>query len=206
MSDAIEAFPLFPLDLVALPTELVPLHVFEERYRVMFERLLAQDGAFAIVRATDGGLESTGCACRIEEVLQRYDDGRLDVVCRGTTPLRIVGERADVPFPAAAVELLADEDEAVDPDAREAARSAYAMVVETVTGEPPDPQPPADRGAYEIAAGVELPPEAKQGLLELRSENARLRLLAELLTDALAGLQRADLDRARARSNGKLRF
>jgi len=93
-------FPLFPLALVALPHELVPLHIFEERYRIMFDELLENDGEFGIVWLTGSGTKAIGCACEIEHVLERMEDGRLNVLTRGTRPFRIVERQDDLPYPA----------------------------------------------------------------------------------------------------------
>ena len=103
-------FPLFPLGLVALPHELVPLHIFEERYQVMFAELLDSEGEFGIVWATDLGSRLVGCACEIEQVLERLEDGRLNVLTRGTRPFRIVERQPDMPYPAATIEFLEDKD------------------------------------------------------------------------------------------------
>src|SRR2546430_16038289 len=69
-------FPLFPLPIVALPGESVPLHVFEDRYRRMVERcLLAEPGSrgrqFGIVWLSEDELKPVGCACEVERVLER---------------------------------------------------------------------------------------------------------------------------------------
>ena len=82
-------FPLFPLGLVALPSELVPLHIFEERYKTMMARVLEEEGEFGIVWVADDGLRPVGCACEIAEVLERMPDGRLNLVARGTRVFRI---------------------------------------------------------------------------------------------------------------------
>lgn len=203
-----EPLPLFPLDLVALPGELIPLHVFEERYREMFTRLRAggAGGGFGIVWAADDGLREIGCRCTIDHVLAEHDDGRLDVLTCGDTPLRVEGELVHVPYPAAPVVLLDDDSEDDDPSARAAAEQAYDMLVAAVTGQPPDSGALAGMGAYAMAATIELGLEVKQELLELRSERARLRLLERVLTETLEQLGPGELAQARARSNGTIRF
>lgn len=202
-----EPLPLFPLDLVALPGELIPLHVFEDRYREMFARLRATDGAgFGIVWAAEDGLREVGCRCTIDHVLQEHDDGRLDVLTCGDTPLRVAGELVHDPYPAAPVVLLDDDDEQDDPAARAAAEQAYDTLVAAVTGQPPDPGALAGMGAYAMAATIELGLEVKQELLELRSERARLRLLQRVLAETLEQLGPGELVQARARSNGTIRF
>ena len=66
MSDGLaNDFPLFPLQLVVLPSEVVPLHIFEERFKTMIEDCLAHESEFGIIWLADDGLHEVGCACRI---------------------------------------------------------------------------------------------------------------------------------------------
>ena len=104
------------------------------------------------------------------------------------------------------VEFLDDRDEAVDTEALETARAAYAELVEQATEKEPDPEDLAAKGAYEMAATVDFGLEAKQGLLDLRSENARLRLVTRLFRAATKRLDFVERAQARAKSNGKVRF
>ena len=199
-------FPIFPLGLVALPYEYVPLHVFEPRYRTMFAECLERDSEFGIVWATDDGLHAVGCACEITRVIERMEDGRLNVLTRGTRPFRIVVEQDDMPYPAATVEFLEDKPEAVDEKAADAAHAAYAALVVQATDNEPDDAEVARKTAYEMAATVDFGLDAKQGLLDLRSENARLRLATRLFKAATKRLDFVERAQARARSNGKVRF
>jgi Lon protease-like protein len=199
-------FPLFPLGLVALPHELVPLHVFEERYRIMFDELLESEGEFGIVWSTDEGTKAIGCACEIDQVLERMEDGRLDVLTRGTRPFRILERQPDMPYPAATVEFLADKDELRDGGAASVARAAYAELVAQATDNEVDPDELAAKSAYEMAATVDFGLDAKQGLLDLRSENARMRLATRLFKAAVKRLDFVERAQTRARSNGKVRF
>ena len=100
-------FPLFPLGLVALPGELIPLHIFEERYKTMMNECLEGEREFGIVWLSDDSLKSIGCAARIETVLERMDDGRMNLVARGTRPFRVVQRCAR---PRIAVRALAPAD------------------------------------------------------------------------------------------------
>ena len=199
-------FPLFPLGLVALPHELVPLHIFEERYRIMFDELLESAGEFGIVWSTQAGTKPIGCACEIEHVLERMEDGRLNVLTRGTRPFRIVEHQADMPYPAATVEFLDDKAEEADEAVADAARDAYAELVVEATDSEPDPDELAAKSAYEMAATVDFGLDAKQGLLDLRSENARMRLVTRLFRAAVRRLDFVERAQARARSNGKVHF
>jgi Lon protease-like protein len=199
-------FPLFPLGLVALPHEYIPLHIFEPRYRTMFEECLERQSEFGVVWSVDDELKSVGCACEITEVIERMEDGRLNVLTRGTRPFRIVERQADRPYPSGIVEFLEDKDEEHDAAVAEAARAAYAELVVQATDTEPETDEIATKTAYEMAATVDFGLDAKQGLLDLRSENARLRLATRLFKAATKRLDFVERAQARARSNGKVRF
>jgi Lon protease-like protein len=199
-------FPLFPLGIVALPHELVPLHIFEERYRTMISECLERGAEFGIVWAGDEGIRPVGCAMEITEVLERMDDGRMNILTRGTRPFRIVDERHDLPYPAGTIEFLIDKTERADAKAVAAAHEAYGELVEQATDRTPDAEELMTMTAYEMAATVDFGLDAKQGLLDLRSENARLRLVTRLFRAASKRLDFIERAQARARSNGKVRF
>ena len=204
-------FPLFPLGIVALPTESVPLHIFEDRYRKMIERCLqaelgSLERSFGILWLSDEELKPIGCACEVEQVLERMDDGRVNILARGTQPFRLVERQDDLPYPAGVIELLGDAEEEVDSEAARAAHALYQDLVSQVTDRELGADELAELDAYRMAATVEFGTDAKQELLELRSEAERLRLLATLLRTAIERLAVIDRAQARARSNGKVRF
>jgi Lon protease-like protein len=212
MSEPLErGFPLFPLGLVALPSESVPLHVFEDRYRRMIERCLAAEpgsleGEFGIVWLSDEELKEVGCACEIERVLDRMTDGRLNILARGTRPFRLLERQDELPYPAGVIEFLVEQHEPIDGDAAQTARELYRELVEQATDRQLGGQELAELDAYAMAATVEFGSDAKQELLELRSESARLRLLALLLRAAIKRVELVDRAQTRARSNGRVRF
>jgi Lon protease-like protein len=199
-------FPLFPLGLVALPGELIPLHIFEERYKTMMNECLRDEHEFGILWLSDDGLRENGCACAIERVLERLDDGRMNILTRGTRPFRVLERREHLPYPAGTVEFLEDREETVEDALLAAAHELYADLVKRATDRDPDTEEVARMGAYAMAATVDFGLDAKQGLLDLRSENARLRLVGRLFRAALKRLDFVERAQDRARSNGKVRF
>lgn len=206
MSDPLPDFPLFPLGIVTLPTEYVPLHIFEDRYKAMIGECLEGDSEFGIVWLDEEELKSVGCAVQIDRVLERMDDGRMNILCQGSRPFRLVERQDDLPYPAGTVEFLEDRDEPVDRAAAERAHASYRELVERAADRTLEPGEVAAMGAYEMAATVDFGLEAKQGLLALRSENARLRLVDRLFRAATKRLDYVERAQARARSNGKVRF
>ncbi len=199
-------FPLFPLGMVALPTELLPLHIFEERYKAMVAHCLEHESEFGIVWLADDGLRPVGCACEIAEVLERLPDGRINLVARGTRPFRIESREEHLPYPAATVVFLEDREEERDEHAAAEAHAAFARLVEEATDSQPEADEIAAMSAYEMAAAVEFGLDAKQGLLDLRSESARLRLLTRLFRAALRRIEFVESSQERARSNGRIHF
>jgi Lon protease-like protein len=199
-------FPLFPLALVALPGEMVQLHIFEERYKTMMNECLRGDSEFGIVWMSEDGLREIGCACTIDRVLERMEDGRMNLVARGTRPFRVVERQGHLAYPAGVVEFVRDRREETDTELLRAAHDAYAELVRRATDRDPDAGELDEMTAYAMAATVDFGLDAKQGLLDLRSENARLRLVTRLFRAAVKRLDFVDRAQARARSNGKVRF
>ena len=199
-------FPLFPLGLVAIPTEYVPLHIFEERYKTMIGECLERECEFGIVWLADDELKGIGCAVTVTRVLERFDDGRMNILCQGTRPFRLVERQEGLPYPAGTVEFLDDKQESPDAATADRAHTSYAELVEQATDKRPEDADLAAMDAYAMAATVDFGLDAKQGLLELRSEQARLRLLSRLFRSAMERLDVAEKIAEHARGNGKVQF
>jgi Lon protease-like protein len=199
-------FPLFPLPVVLLPTEVIPLHIFEERYKTMITLCIDEGTEFGIVWLSDDGLKEIGCTARVAEVLEQTEDGRMNILVRGGSPFRLVERQEEYAYPAGKIELLGDQPSSGGADAGDDARERYADLLESLTSERPDANALAELSAYEMAATVEIDLDVKQGLLELRSEEERLQMLARLFK---AGIKRVELARDiadRASQNGKVKF
>lgn len=204
--EEISGFPLFPLGLVALPTEIIPLHIFEERYLTMIDECLRTGKEFGILWLSGDELKEVGCACRVDRVTERLSDGRLNIMVQGTRPFRLLERQDGLPYPAGRIEFLDDEEEPDEVGASNEAHELYADLVEQATDRVLEGEELQEMGAYEMAATVDFGTDAKQQLLELRSETSRLRMLVLLLRAALKRLELIERAQARARSNGKVRF
>ncbi len=213
MASEMRDFPLFPLPLVLLPTEVLPLHIFEERYKEMIGLCLDEQREFGIVWLSDDGLKEVGCTARVAEVLEQMEDGGMNILVRGGTPFRLLEKQEDHAYPAGTVELLGHQegDRGASRSPRRSgeeaggeARERYADLLETLTEERPEQDALAELSAYEMAASVDIDLQVKQGLLELRSEGARLRLLARLFKAGIKTLERAREVADRASGNGKV--
>ena len=199
-------FPLFPLGLVALPGELIPLHIFEERYKTMIQMCLGEEREFGIVWLSDDGLREVGCACAIDRVIEQMDDGRMNLLVRGTRPFRVLERQGHLPYPAGVIEFVEDREDEIDAELAARRPRGLRRAVKRATERDPDPEELAGMSAYAMAATVDFGLDAKQGLLDMRSENARLRLVTRLFRAAIKRLEFVDKVQERAQSNGKVRF
>ena len=196
---------MFPLSTVLFPRGILPLHVFEPRYRVMMEDCLSGDRSFGVVliaRGSEvGGGEvrsEVGTLARIVR-LSTLSDGRSVLISEGIRRFRVTGWLADDPYPNGLVEWLPDEagsagsGERFGP-ANAAVRRARALLSElreVPAAEEPDPALSIEERTWELCDQVPVTPFDRQRLLECPSLDQRLELLSELAeaaADDLAAL------------------
>lgn len=196
---------LFPLNLVLLPGEQAPLHIFEERYRDLIGECLDEGRDFGLVLADDEGMREVGTRCGVIEVIDRFPDGRLNIVVEARERIQLVDVADGVSFTTAEVAPLPDEDgDAPTDDEIEECLAAYARVVDAAEAELEELDLDADSIAFQIAARIDFGTEIKQGLLEIRSERERVVRLAPMLTKAADAVEREREIRVRAGGNGRV--
>ena len=197
---------LFPLPIVLLPTERVPLHIFEPRYRELIGECLDTGGEFGLLLATEeGAVHQIGTRATVEEVLEELDDGRLNIVVEGRTRFRLLELTSGRSYTTGLVEDVVDDDDEPhqQSDLTRALDAFAALVAETESPvEVPDANSPLVD--FELAARVDFAPDAKQELLASTSPRERLERLTELLEIALEAVRLEKTLRERAGSNGKV--
>lgn len=210
--------PAFPLGMVLFPGVLVPLHVFEPRYRALTARCLTESIPFGMFLVRGQAVADIGCEAAVHQVLRTHPDGRSDILVRGGRRLSMkdAREHADG-YLEALVEPVEDAAEEPDP---EAFRSLLGLLQDLERMEAqgqdlpdvPGGGPLADASAaiaatpgytYAIAARLRMDMDDRQTLLETLSEHERegllLRTLAQLLPQARQGIA----SRRVVRGNGK---
>jgi Lon protease-like protein len=195
---------LFPLAAVLVPGELMPLHIFEERYKSLVADCREDDAEFALLYSDADGARELGTTARVVEVLETFDDGRMNIVIRGGEVIRVVELTRGRAYLTGHVESA--EDDLRAGDEATSALDLYRRIAEA-TGQEPDPEvgPAAPSGlSYAIAARVDFPASEKQRILEERSEHGRLMVIVELLARGLENLATAARIAARAQTNGKV--
>jgi Lon protease-like protein len=195
---------LFPLELVLLPGERVPLHIFEPRYRELIGECLAHDAEFGLVLEDEAGTRAIGTTALVTNVLERFDDGRLDIVIEGRERFRIIAETEGRLFRTAQVALVADTDDEPPPAESTACLGAYHRLADAAGTEADVPDEDVEQLSYWIASRVELGNALKQELLELDSERERTRRLTGLLDQTARAVQFSRVASERASSNGRV--
>jgi Lon protease-like protein len=195
---------LFPLGIVLLPTEQIPLHIFEERYQELIGECLELEQEFGLVFADDDGLREVGTRALVTEVLDRFDDGRLNIVVEGGERFRLLQLTEGRSFQTGLVEPLEDEADAADPEDSDHALKLFHRLVELTGAEVEEPRLSAEQLSFELAGRFEFAPELKQKLLQLTSERQRMHLLAEILAGAAVAVERERDIANRAHGNGKV--
>lgn len=196
--------PMFPLGTVLFPHALLPLHVFEPRYRLMTQRVLRGDGEFGVVlieRGSEVGGGDTrfgvGTVARVVRA-QELPDGGYALATVGMRRIRVTRWLSDDPFPQAEVAELEEAASDADGPRRARALDAFAAVCDLhrrmdprVPDRPEIDEAPA-RASYEIAALAPIGPLDAQRVLEVPNAGDRLDLLADLLDEHARTLRAAN--------------
>ena len=195
---------LFPLPLVLLPTERVPLHIFEERYRELIGECLDSGTEFGLVYADEDGVRDVGTRARVTEVLARMADGRMDILVEGSDRFRLLELTAGRSFHTGEVAAVEDEE---DPAGAESIARALDLFdrLREITGSDVDlPESDVAQLSFVLAGRVELPSDDKLGLLRNVSERSRLDRVCDLLERAAATAEHVRGAAERAATNGKV--
>jgi Lon protease-like protein len=196
---------LFPLPLVLVPTERIPLHIFEPRYKELIGECVETDGEFGLVLATgDGAVHEIGTRARVAAVVETLDDGRMNIVVEGGDRFRLLELTRGRSFQTGLVEDVVDDDEPVDDADVERALAVFRQLAEVAESDVDLPEPGSPDLVWELAARVDFGVDPKQELLASTSPSRRLQRLIELLETSLEAVRLEQAMRERAGRNGKV--
>ena len=195
---------LFPLALVLLPSERVPLHIFEERYQELIGECVANETEFGLVYADDDGIREIGTRAGVVEVLDQFDDGRMNVLVEGRERFRLLELTSGRSFQTGDVTPVADADDRPEPGVVERALALFGRLRELTRSDVEVPPATTEQLSYALASRVELDPDIKLDLLADLSERARLDRVCELLEAAAVTVERQRVAAERAMQNGRV--
>jgi Lon protease-like protein len=191
---------IFPLGLVLFPGSVLPLHIFEERYKTLITKCLNNQEQFGINYIDTSTISIIGCSAKVIEVLNKTDDGKMDIVVYGMNRFEI-NDLSDEnnQYPIGEVTFFEDDvtDEPIDKEIFDECIKLYNKIIDVVFNG--DAELVIQSHASESVhmsflmaqkAGLTLP--QKQELLEMRNENQRLRYLHKHLTMILPKIEQAE--------------
>jgi Lon protease-like protein len=200
-----EEIGLFPLGIVLLPSEHVPLHIFEPRYTELIGECIEQQIEFGVLFADEDGVREVGTRARVIDILEELEDGGLNIVVEGGTRFRVEQLTRGRSFLTAVVAPVLDVPLTVDDRTTARAAGSFRALAALAGVEADDVDEQSSQLSFELAAQVELPLNAKQQLLELGSEEERLELVIELLDAVRATLLATRELSDHAKKNGSRR-
>ena len=196
---------LFPLPIVLVPTERIPLHIFEPRYRELIAECIEHGEEFGLVLATgDGAVHKIGTRAAVAQVLEVLDDDAMNIVVEGGERFRLVDLTSGRSFTTGIVETVEDEDEPPLEADVERATEVFRQLAEAADSDVDLPDPRSPLYDFELTARVDFAVSSKQELLAMTSPRARMKTLIELLETALEAVQLEAVLRERASRNGKV--
>jgi Lon protease-like protein len=165
----------------------LPLHIFEQRYRAMLEDCLASDRLFGVVYASGSKMQQIGCTARIDRVLNRYDDGRTDILTIGEQRFRLGPVNEDKEYLQADVEFIQDDNSSREEELPQLAREAlhHLESLSSITGAQVDISAlrslDPESVSFLIGSTGVFTLEERQRFLELTSSAQRLEILSSSL-------------------------
>lgn len=201
-----ERIPLFPLGLVLYPTERLPLHIFEPRYKEMVEYCLREDRPFGLVYFNGTKLAQVGCTARITRVVKRYADGKLDILVVGETRFRMTGIYDKHSYLTADADPIVEPDTKLNSDLKERVITQHMRLLE-LAGQAlrPSVYERVRNVSFVLAHNAGLTSDQKQELLEIVTENERIAFLISHFKTLLPRAEEMEAVRRRIQSNGHVR-
>lgn len=181
--------PLFPLNVVLFPQSQLPLHIFEERYKILISECITHDSVFGINLVHEQQMRSIGCTAAVKEVTKRYDDGRMDIIVEGHSRYTL-HNLIDAPHPyqSGRITWYNDVREDVDEQLRSKAVHLHNEFVKTVfqgTVHQVAIDDLRKTRAFHLVQKSGLDLVQRQVFLSMNSENTRLGFLINHLESML---------------------
>ena len=177
--------PLFPLNIVAVPKERIPLHIFEPRYKRMIKDSIKTGDPFGIVLKDDKGLKSIGCSVKIIRVLKEHPTGEYDIIVQGQQCFRIKDKvQENDQLWIGNVTYLADQ-ESTPEDLLEKTRDQYLHILLKLGLNEDMERHMSKSRSFDFIEFINLPNKIKQQLIETNDENQRLEIINRIFTGVM---------------------
>ena len=178
--------PLFPLNIVALPKEKIPLHIFEPRYKRMINNSINSGEPFGIVHQDQEGFKSIGCSVKIINVIKEYPSGEFDIIVEGQQCFQIETKvQEDDNLWIGTVSFLKDQHQ-INEDLLDKIRDQYLHIIMKLGINEDMERHINKKNSFDFIEFVNLPNKIKQELLEEDDENKRLQIINRIFTAVMS--------------------
>jgi Lon protease-like protein len=182
----LDNIPLFPLNIVALPRERIPLHIFEPRYKRMIKDRIKTGAPFGIVLRDKKGVKSIGCSVKIIRVLKEHPTGEYDIIVQGQRCFRIKDKvQENDKLWIGNVSYLEDQESATT-DLLEKTRDQYLHILLKLGLNEDMERHMAKNQSFDFVELINLPNKIKQKLIETNDENQRLKVISRIFTGVMS--------------------
>ncbi len=200
---ALDQLPLFPLDLVLYPDEVLPLHIFEDRYQEMLNDCTTQDIPFGVLLSQEGKMKEVGCVAKVSKITESFEDGSKNIIVTGQERFKVLQVHNKRSYLTADFEAILDLPSAAESAQVDRLIAQHIKLLE-LAGRTPSPSlyENRDRLSFFVAHNAGLNLEQKQTVLETRAESMRVEYLITHLERFIPAVEGAESIRQKIKSNG----
>ena len=173
--------PLFPLNLVALPKEKIPLHIFEEKYKNMISDCISNKKPFGIIQIKDKKMANIGCSMNVYKVLKKYNNGEYDIICKGVERFKInkIDKQNDLWY--AEVSFFNEDYKSINKEFFDQILDKYLKILISSNAKINIQNEVDKKNSFDFTKNVILPRQIKQIFLNLNNEKERLEFINQFL-------------------------
>ena len=177
--------PLFPLNIVAVPKERIPLHIFEPRYKQMIKDSIKTGDPFGIVLKDDKGVKSFGCSVKIIRVLKEHPTGEYDIIVQGLQCFRIKEKTQENNQLWIGKVTYLEDNESASADLLDKTRDQYLHILLKLGLNEDMERHMSKSRSFDFIEFINLPNKIKQQLIETNDENQRLEIINRIFTGVM---------------------
>ncbi|MFL3045130.1 MAG: LON peptidase substrate-binding domain-containing protein [Candidatus Neomarinimicrobiota bacterium] len=177
--------PLFPLNIVAVPKERIPLHIFEPRYKQMIKDSIKTGDPFGIVLKDDKGVKSIGCSVKIIRVLKEHPTGEYDIIVQGLQCFRIKEKTQENNQLWIGKVTYLEDNESASADLLDKTRDQYLHILLKLGLNEDMERHMSKSRSFDFIEFINLPNKIKQQLIETNDENQRLEIINRIFTGVM---------------------
>ena len=190
MKNKLKTIKIFPIGLTVLPKDIVPLHIFEERYKILVRNCIDEDDIFGMVyRDKNKNITQYGCIVKISSVENQYSDGRLDIIVEGYERFKIISSEKNEELWTSDIEIIEEETNKNDDTLFHEVFDKYLQLLILMGKDEFIQQEISKKNSFDLTRNVLLPNKIKQKLISLDSENERLLFIEKILDKYLVSNQ-----------------